>query len=386
MKNELCATMLLFVLAASVAVGVVAALCALPRAESEVAPFLIARPTSIGTPGAAPYTPQEMQKAYDFDTLISAGWNGAGTTIAIVDAYGSNTMSRDLQTFCSTFNLPSCTLNIYYPSGKPRRSDSNWAIETSLDVEWAHAVAPAAKIALVVGKDASLSSLYTCIQYAINSISGVSVISMSFGLEEASWPKSGSATIAKYHALFQTAVNKSIALFAASGDNGATVANNIIYPASDPLVTAVGGTSLYMNSDASYNSETTWSGSGAGYSITFTEPTYQTGFGLNNKRDIADVAYNADPDTGIYVKTGSSWWQVGGTSAGAPQWAGLAAIAVQYHGHTYGTINTNLYAINKAVYHDITTGNCGYFSASTGWDYPTGWGSPDAYNVVVNLP
>jgi subtilase family serine protease len=349
-------------------------------------PLLIGEPLSTTNPGVAPFTPQQVWKAYDFGPLYNAGDKGAGTVIVIVDAYGSGTITTDVATFCSQFSLPSCTLKIYYPDGRPRRGNSGWAVETSLDVEWAHAIAPQATIALAVAYDSSFAHIYDAISYAVNKVSGATVISMSFGAIESDFPTTGSYTISAHHALFAAAANKGISMFASSGDSGATTANSILYPASDPLVTAVGGTSLYLNSTGSYSSETTWSGSGAGASIVFSKPSYQTGLG-DSMRDIADVAYDADPNTGFYVRSSPYWYEVGGTSCGAPQWAALFAVAVQYHSHTYGSqTNPDLYNMTSGVYHDITTGNDGYYSAGTGWDYPTGWGTPDANLVVSHLP
>jgi len=348
-------------------------------------PLLVAKPMSTTNPATPPFTPQQVWKAYDFSPLLNAGYKGAGQVVAIVDAYGSKTITTDVAKFCSQFGLPACTMTIYYPDGKPRRSDSGWAIETSLDVEWVHAIAPQAAIALVVAYDNSWAHMYNALSYAINNVPNVKALSMSFGALESDFPTTGSYTIAAHHTLFMTAANKGISLFASSGDNGATTANDILYPASDPLVTAVGGTSLYLNSDGSYKSESTWSGSGGGTSRVYAEPTYQTSVG-DKMRDIADVAYDADPNTGFYVYYGRSWYQVGGTSAGAPQWAALFAIAVQYHGHTYADANPELYSFSVNVYHDITTGSNGYYSAGAGWDYPTGWGTPDAYQVVTSLP
>jgi subtilase family serine protease len=354
-------------------------------AEKGFEPLLAAEPMRARNHRAGdPFTPQQVWKAYDFGPLLSAGYSGAGQVIAIVDAYGSRSITTDVAKFSSTFGLPACNLKIYYPNGRPRFGDTGWAVETSLDVEWAHAIAPQATVALVVAYDASFQRIYSAVSYAVSSVPGVTALSMSFGALESDFPTSGLYTISAYHSLFVTAANKGISLFASSGDNGATTANSIIYPASDPLVTAVGGTSLYLNSDGSYSSETTWSGSGAGASTVFGKPSYQT-VG-NGMRDIADVAYDADPNTGFYVYYGRSWWQVGGTSCGAPQWAALFAIATQYHGHTYANANTKLYSISVSVYHDITTGNDGYYSAGAGWDYPTGWGTPDAYQLISNLP
>src|SRR5207245_10330968 len=163
--------------------------------------------------------------------------------------------------------------------------------------------------------------------------------------------------------------------FASSGDSGASSCCNPQYPSSDPLVVAVGGTSLTLNSDASYGSETTWSGSGAGSSTVFAKPSWQQGLG-DSMRDAVDVSYDADPNSGVLVVEGGSLFQVGGTSAGAPQWAALIALANEANGEKYGSVSGRLYMIFN--YHDVTTGSDGFFSATKGWDYPTGLGTPNA--------
>jgi hypothetical protein len=127
-------------------------------------------------------------------------------------------------------------------------------------------------------------------------------------------------------------------------------------------------------------SETTWSGSGAGSSIVFTKPSWQHGLG-DSMRDIADVSYDADPNTGVLVVQGGQRFAVGGTSAGSPQWAGLGALASQAANRRYGSVAPKLY--NLTSYHDVTSGSNGFFSAGPGWDYPTGLGTPDA-NVFVS--
>ncbi len=137
---------------------------------------------------------------------------------------------------------------------------------------------------------------------------------------------------------------------------------------------------MTLNSDASYGSETTWSGSGAGSSTVFAKPSWQQGLG-DSMRDAVDVSYDADPNTGVLVVQGGREFQVGGTSAGAPQWAAMVDLASEANSKTYGSINANLYKV--ASYHDVTSGSNGFFTASAGWDYPTGFGTPDA-NEIVN--
>ncbi len=343
---------------------------------------LIYRPASLSTPGAPPFVPADIRKAYNFDPLYSSGVKGNGTRIAIIDAFGDPTLSSDLSSFDSLTGLPSAAVNTYFPDGVPKRGNSGWAVETALDVEWAHAVAPSATIDLVVALDSSLGHIFDGISFVAGSLPNETVLSMSFGLAESSYPTSGSFTVAATHQLFITITSHGTTAFASSGDSGASSCCNIQYPASDPLVVAVGGTSLFLNSDASYSSETTWSGSSAGSSIVFSKPTWQQGLG-DSMRDIVDVSYDGDPNTGVLVVQGGREFQVGGTSAGAPQWAALIALASQANSMRYGAGDPFLYKIS--TFHDVKTGSDGFFSATVGWDYPTGMGSPDANATVKAL-
>jgi subtilase family serine protease len=343
---------------------------------------IIYRPASLSSPGVPPFVPADLRKAYNFLPLYSRGVKGNGTRIAIVDAFGDPTLSTDLSSFNSLTGLPTANVNIFYPDGVPKKMNSGWAVETSLDVEWAHAIAPSATIDLVVALDSTLGSVFDGIAYVANSLPSETVLSMSFGLAESSYPTTGSFTIIATHQLFVTMTSHGTTPFASSGDSGATSCCNPQYPSSDPLVVAVGGTSLTLNNDASYGGETTWSGSGAGSSTVFSKPIWQQGHG-DSMRDAVDVSYDADPNTGVLVVQGGREFQVGGTSAGAPQWAALVDLASQANSKSYGSINANLYKIGS--YHDITSGSNGFFAASVGWDYPTGFGTPDANGIVSAL-
>jgi kumamolisin len=191
-----------------------------------------------------------------------------------------------------------------------------------------------------------------------------------------------------------------VALFAASGDYGdhpcpTSPAVGTVYPASDPDVTAVGGTDLTLTSSGAYAGETAWSGSGGGYSKDFPRPSWQTGSPIFTKyRNIPDVAFDADPRTGVAVYFQGQWAEVGGTSLGAPSWAAIWTLATQYHQQRTGKIlgypNPLLYGLansakRTAVFHDVTTGSNGTYQAGPGWDFVTGWGSPNVYNLVRAL-
>ncbi len=343
---------------------------------------LIYRPSSNAVPGSPPYVPSDIRKGYDFNPLYARGVNGSGTRIAIIDAFGDSSMSKDLSSFDSQTGLPPATMNTYYPDGQPATRDSGWALETALDVEWAHAIAPAATIDLVVSYDSGLGHMFDAMKLVANTLTNETVLSMSFGLSESQYPTTGGLTIAATHNLFVTMTSHGTTPFASSGDNGATTCCDVSYPASDPLVVAVGGTTLNLDSSANYVSETTWSGSGAGSSIVFAKPSWQQGLG-DSMRDIVDVSYDADPNTGVLVVQGSGRFQVGGTSAGSPQWAGLVALTSQAANKRYGSIAPKLY--NLTTYHGITNGSDGFFNAGPGWNYPTGLGTPDANLFVSSL-
>ena len=343
---------------------------------------LVYRSAGLSGPGNPPYIPSDIWSGYDFSPLYSNGINGSGTRIAIVDAYGDPTISKDLSSFDSITKLPSPTLNIFYPDGAPGRRDSGWALETALDVEWAHAIAPGATIDLVVAYDSGLGHIYDGINYVTAHLTNETSLSMSFGMSENQYPTSGGLTIAATHQLFLTMTNHGTSPFASTGDSGSTTCCNVSYPASDPLVIGVGGSTLNLNSSAGYTSETAWSGSGAGSSIVFTKPSWQQSL-PGSMRNIADVSYDADPNTGVLVIQGGFEFEVGGTSAGSPQWAGLAALMSQASKTRFGSLNSRLYGLSG--YHDVTSGSNGFFNAGTGWDYPTGVGSPNAFELIGRL-
>jgi hypothetical protein len=348
----------------------------------EVQPDHIFRDASPTAFGAPPFTPQDIAKAYNFAPLYTRGVDGTGTRIAIVDAFGSSSLLKDLASFDSITGLPSATVNFYYPDGVPKLKNSNWAGETTLDVEWAHAIAPGAMVDLVVAQNATLGSVYDGIRFVSTSLPGEAALSMSFGLSESLYPTTGPFTIVATHQLFVAIASHGTTAFASSGDSGASSCCNPQYPSSDPLVVAVGGTSLFLNSDGSYSHETTWTGSGAGSSTVFSKPTWQVGLG-DSMRDAVDVSYDGDPATGVLIVFGGRLFQVGGTSIGSPQWAGLIALASQANSVRYGAVSSKLYKLSS--YHDITTGSDGFFSATIGWDYPTGLGTPNADSTVRAL-
>lgn len=311
------------------------------------------------------YKPEYIKNAYH---LPATG--GAGATIAIVTAYNTSTIWSDLAVFCSTFNLTTPTadnLEIHNMSSNIA-VDNNWSQETALDVEWAHAIAPQAKILLVQSTTNSMSNLLSGIDYA-KGRPDVVAISMSWGGDEPSNPSYyDSRLTSNYGAVF----------FAASGDDGGADSDtNLCWPASSPRVVSVGGTTLNLNGDGSFVSETAWSGGGGGVSKYEAIPAYQQNYGITGSyRSVPDVAYNANPSTGVPVYCRGTWYKIGGTSAGSPQWAAIQALGMS-------ASNSNLYAKATAAYstyfRDITSGSNGYPTA-VGYDLATGLGSPLTYN------
>jgi subtilase family serine protease len=322
------------------------------------------------------YTPSQIRQAYGIDQLTATG---KGQTIAIVEAYGSPTIQHDLDIFDGQFGLRSANLTIAYPQGQTKRTDSGWALETSLDVEWVHALAPDANILLVVAKSNSFADLMGAVDYATSH--GAHVVSMSWGGSEFSGETGYDKNFSKSGVVFT----------ASSGDSG----SGTLYPAASPYVVGVGGTTLTLDSSNNWASETAWSGSGGGTSGYESEPSYQSGYGISSSgRDVPDVSFDADPSTGVAVYDSAGyqgqkgWFQVGGTSFGAPAWAALFALADQGnsgltdgHGALYGLATSNY----GTDYHDITSGSNGY-PAGTGYDLVTGLGSPVANNLVPALP
>ena len=408
-----------------------------------------------GLSTGACYDPYQMRRAYQIDSLIAAGFDGTGQTIVIVDAFQNPALATQMATFDAQYGLPAVSLTQYAPDGLTPFivGDANmtgWAEEISLDVEWAHAIAPGAKIALVLAKSNEDADIVSAVKYAVDNNLG-SVISMSFGENESCVDP---AILAEYHDIFAAATQKNITLFASSGDEGAALptcdGNSWVKaassPASDPLVTAVGGTELRAagfpssctNSTTcpspnpvpgTYQSEIAWNegppfgdfqanfgstiATGGGFSVLFDEPPYQKGTGGlhgGKQRAVPDVAYNAAVLHGVLTRLdipglAPGYYRFGGTSAGSPQWAAITAIANQKAGGRLGFLNSAIYQIGRVnnayadSFHDITDGTNSAvefdsankpitvigFDAGIGWDATTGTGSPIASSLVDDL-
>ena len=269
-----------------------------------------------GTDSTTPhgYTPQQMRHAYGVDQIAN---QGAGQIIGIVDAFDYPSVESDLAVFTSQFGLPACTkangcLTVIYATGTQPPANRGWSGETSLDVQWAHAIAPQARILLVEAPAGTTKVLLEAVPVAV--AHGATVINMSWGT--ANEP----ANEQQFDQYFFN--NRAVTYFNASGDAG----NNLFgYPGASPLVVGAGGTTLRLDASGGIVKETAWSDSGGGESVYFPEPAYQLGAQSSGQRGVPDVAYNSDPETGVpvYDSEDGNWGQVGGTSASSPQWSAL---------------------------------------------------------------
>ncbi len=369
-------------------------------------------PAAVSSPVGM--TPSEIRRAYGVDqVMFGAGGgvvgDGSGQTIAIVDAYHAPTMAADLHAFNLQFGLPDSSFTVINQNGgstppriDPARRGDSWAVETALDVEWAHVIAPKANIVLVEANSNSNSDLMAAVNTA-RRYAGVSVVSMSWGGSEFSTDPTTNAS-------FTTpAGHNGVTFVASSGDSGAF--NNggrtaaVGYPAASPNVVSVGGTRLTVDSSGNYLSESGWGygtqsanngGSGGGLSRYESQPSYQNGVVTQSStaRAVPDVAFDADPYSGVAVYDSydfSGWAQIGGTSLAAPMFGAVLAIANQ--GRVLAGLTTldgrsqtlpMLYAAPASDFHDVTTGNNG-FAAGPGYDLVTGRGTPIVNRLVADL-
>ncbi|MGB7957773.1 MAG: S53 family peptidase [Minisyncoccia bacterium] len=318
--------------------------------------------------------PAEIKKIYKLPV------SGGSGTVAIIDAYDDATIESDLGTFDAAYGLPACTTKNgcfeKHLMATSTKTDSGWALETSLDVEWAHAIAPQAKILLIEAKTESGANLLAAIDYA-TSRKDVVAVSMSWGGDEFSDELSYDSHFAsKYGAAF----------FASSGDDGTGVG----WPAVSPSVVGVGGTSLEVATSGTFISESAWSGSGGGVSAYEKQPDFQKAYSVpkaNGMRAVPDVSYDADPASGyaVYKTTGKSkngWYTVGGTSAGAPQWAAIYALG--HSASLAAMYGDKASSSTLKFFRDIASGSNGtckyYCDARKRYDYVTGLGSPQTVN------
>lgn len=383
---------------------------------------------AAAAPSAVYYTPAQIRAAYGLDkfpatTSANKGaYQGSGQTIAIVGAYNNAGAATDLAAFSTKFGLAPCAVatvptTATLPLAKPAAgsgcsfsvvnassagtfasrapaANAGWATETSMDIEWAHAIAPMARIILVQAASASVADMSAAI--ALAGRMGATVVSMSFGAGEFS-------SMASYESAF---LASGVSYVASSGDSGRAVS----WPAVSPRVLAIGGTSLTTATTAAgtTRSETAWSGSGGGISAYNAVPAWQAKLtviattgrsGVPSKRVLPDVALNANPSTGQMILAAGSWYIAGGTSVSAPQWAGLVAVSNAVRAlngkavlgnlgqPVYMALNPNAttYAAALLDVKSGSNGSCTGCSATANFDLVTGLGTPNAGKTVELL-
>ena len=390
--------------------------------------------------GIACYRPFQIQRAYDMPRLFRSGLNGRGRTIVLVDSFGSPTIRRDLAVFDRSFHLPAPpSLRIIQPVGKvPPFSAKNptrvgWAFETTLDVEWAHVMAPGARILLVetpVAETEGVQGFPQIIRaenYVINHGMG-DVISQSFAATEETFP-SRQALLGLRSAYFN-AKRHHVTVLGASGDWGSGGYKlcgcdfyrfpTTAWPATDPLVTAVGGTQLHLNAKGMRTApDNVWNdipigidaAGGGGFSHVFSRPAFQRGFrtGADNHRAIPDISMTAAVNGGALVYVGflgakdNGFYIIGGTSEATPIFAGVVAVADQIAGHRLGWLNPRLYPLSRdqdGGIIDITRGNNTFtvfdqhgkplytvpgYQARRGYDMASGLGTVDGWQFTHEL-
>lgn len=325
-------------------------------------------------PGLCTYLfcPNAMVAAYGVNQIVGAN-GGQGMTIAIVDAFHYAGAEADLNQFSSDMGLQGCTSvsgcfsQVNQVGGAPRAGgNAGWELETMLDIEWAHAMAPKAHILLVEGDTNSFADLAAALTYASMN---ADIVSNSYGATE--WDTET--------ALDPVYAVSTVPLLFSSGDAGQPA----IYPCQSPYTTCIGGTRLLVNASFQRTSESGWSGSGGGCSLYELAQTWQAGFTTCSMRAAPDVSADADPDTGVAVLDNGNggYYLVGGTSLSCPMTAAIFAdvmtARVSFGKAKFGFMNPVLYAAATRnypyFYFDVTAGNNG-FAAGPGYDLVTGLG------------
>jgi subtilase family serine protease len=360
------------------------------------------------------FAPADLNSAYDATPLLQAGIQGNNQTVAVfeLDGYQSSDITRYLQNY--NLGNPSITNVLVDGFGG---SAGQGAIEVELDIEVVAAMAPKASQIVYQGPNTTQGVNDTYNQIVTDNKAQITTI--SWGECES---QSGNAELQTLDNIFSQGASEGISMYAASGDSGAYDCNDsnlaVDSPAGDPYITGVGGTTLQLN-NGDYGSESVWSnpndtqrspkgaGGGGGLSSFFKEPGWQTGPGVQNQysdgnREVPDVSADADPATGysVYCTAAASgcpssgWIAVGGTSAGAPLWAGSTALINEYlqqqKKSRMGFANPALYGLENAQeqfspFHDVSSGNNLYYPATSGYDEASGWGSPDINNIARDI-
>ena len=369
------------------------------------------------------FVPDQVEAAYNLPALYSRGTTGKGQTIVVVDAFGSPTIADDLLQFDQYLGLGTPALRIVQVGHVPTFNSGNgdmvgWAAETTLDVEYAHAGAPAAKIVLVEVAKEDLQHLALAVRYAVQHKLG-SVISLSWGAPE---QVLGRDFVSSYSSIFSQAASSHITIVASSGDSGASGQNDngdfyrhpvALWPATSPFVTAVGGTRLNLNASGARNGlDTAWNdtystavnnfffgndgpnplATGGGKSAYYGRPGYQSGVRgvTGSRRGIPDISMSASCSVAVSVfetfTGGQGGWTAScGTSESAPMFAAIVALADQVAGHPLGPVNPALYALAAKHAPGIVAVASGNNTVSFPGGKVHGYSVRHGYNLVTGL-
>lgn len=323
-------------------------------------------------------TPTKARSAYNVSSAISSGYNGSGVTVGLLEF--SAFQQSNITTYDNYFGLTPSTPTVRSAGGGT--TDLSGQDEVELDIEVVQALAPkaAVKVYEAPNSDAGETAVYSALVS-----DDVPVISISWGIYESGETSTNRTAL---NTDFQEAAAQGQSVYAASGDSGSDDAGNggtsVDFPASDPYVTGTGGTTLSLTSSGSWSSETAWSGSGGGVSSYFSTPSFQSSVNSGSYRAVPDVAADANPSSGWAIYTQGAWYEFGGTSAAAPNWAAFTAIydseAAAKSKSALGYANSAIYTLAESssyssAFHDVKSGSNGAYSAGTGYDKVTGWGS-----------
>jgi kumamolisin len=340
------------------------------------------------SPRATSFTPSKIRSGYNLTSLISAGYKGVGKNVALVEFDGY--VQSYVTTYDNNYSLGVSSNPTKVTVDGGSGSIGSGEIEVELDIEVVQAIAPAAgiKVYEAPNTDAGEQDMYAAMVSA-----DVPVISSSWGASELDRT---AANLTGVDTVLQQAAAQGQSVYAASGDSGSADASSgataVDYPASDSYVTGVGGTNITETSAGAWKSETAWSGSGGGVSVKWAKPSFQSAI-PGSYRSVPDVATDGGPNSPWYIYSAGSWTQVWGTSAAAPSWAAFTAIYDQYAAakskSALGYANPTLYSIGagsnySTAFHDIKSGSNGGFSAGTGYDKVTGWGSYNAGSFITD--
>lgn len=324
-------------------------------------------------------TPAQIAHAYGLDGLYAAGHHGEGVKLGLV--IGATYKIKDLQSFWRSFGISRDNPK-HAPTAEPIATRY---LESTLDVEWAGGMAPAADLIAYEGPDARNASILFAFTEAVAS-GEVSVLSTSFAHREET---EAEAIRIQYNDSARMGAALGMTIVVASGDSSMPDV-----PSSSPYVTCVGGTVLKLGANGEVASEEAWSGSGSGLARSFPRPAWQKGTVKDNggQRAVSDVAMNASPESEYWLYFLAKWDHRGGTSFAAPAFAGLMAVVNSYRvakgAPVVGWLNPALYnePAVQAAFRDVTVGKTPFYPSGPGWDYPTGWGAPLADKLAPAFP